>query len=397
MLLAGLRVIDVATYIAGPAAATVMSDFGADVIKVERPPLGDPYRYLSTVPGMPVSPELYCWILEARNKRSIALDLANPVGRAVLDRLVSGADVFLTNFQPQLRRKFRINDEDLRPLNPRLIYASVTGYGEHGEEAEKPGFDITAYWARSGLMSTIHNADAEPALSPAGFGDHPTSMALFAAIMMALYQRQSTGKGCKVSTSLMANGAWSNSCNLQAAFVNAAWPQRRTRRDPKNPLVNHYVTRDGKRFLLCLLVPDLDWIRLCRALNQPQWLDDPRFHTPDLRSQHAPQLVAMLDAVFAACDLEEWSRRFRLHEVTWALVPTTEEVAADSQMEANGVFVPLVDGPWHTVNSPIELEGVSKVPPRMAPSVGQHTRDILFELGYSDAEVAAFIHAKVAS
>src|SRR5262249_7337825 len=157
------------------------------------PPMGDPYRYLSWVPGMPVSNECYCWLLESRNKRSVGLDLCKPEGRAVMDRLVAGADVFVTNFQPQLLKKFRLDYDDVRPHNERLIYASITGYGEQGEEAEKPGFDITAYWARSGLMEVMHNADAEPAMSVPGFGDHPTSMALFGAIMLALYRRQLTG------------------------------------------------------------------------------------------------------------------------------------------------------------------------------------------------------------
>src|SRR5437867_3314806 len=168
-LLSGLRVIDCGTYIAGPAAATIMSDFGAEVIKVERPPAGDPYRLLFRLPGMPASPIDYCWVLDARNKKSLALDLGDASGREALLKLVASADVFVTNYQPQLVAKFRLGYQELRAVNPRLIYAHVTGYGEIGPEAEKPGYDATAYWARSGLMGLMHDVDAEPTRSPAGF------------------------------------------------------------------------------------------------------------------------------------------------------------------------------------------------------------------------------------
>ena len=220
-ILSGLRVIECSTYIAGPAAATILSDFGADVIKIERPPYGDPYRYLGQVAGMPVSDQNYCWILDDRNKRSVALDLNDAESRQALVKLIAAADIFITNYQPQLLRKFKLEYADLAAMNPRLIYASITGYGENGDDAEKPGYDATAYWARSGLMFGMHNGDAEPVQSPAGFGDHPTSVTLFAGVVLALYRRQLTGAGSKVSTSLMANGAWANGCAIQAALCGA--------------------------------------------------------------------------------------------------------------------------------------------------------------------------------
>jgi len=254
-VLSGIRVIDCGTYIAAPAAAVVLSDFGADVIKIERPPFGDPYRYLSLVPGMPVSPLLYCWILEGRNKKSLALDLNDPAARAVLLKLVATADVFITNYQQPLVRKFRIGYEDLAPLNDRLIYAYLSGYGLAGDDAEQPGYDVTAYWARSGLMSSMHNADSEPAQSSPGFGDHPTSMALFGGIMLGLYRRERTGQGMNLTTSLMANGVWANSCAIQGALVGATFLPKWTRATTVNPIVNHYVTRDLQRFLTAEVRP----------------------------------------------------------------------------------------------------------------------------------------------
>lgn len=386
-ILAGIRVLDLATYIAAPAAATVMSDFGAEVIKVERPPYGDPYRSLTLVPGMPISKEQYCWLLDSRNKKSIGLDLSAEASAEVIGKLVCWADVLITNFQPRQLRKFHLTYEDLEPRNGRLIYASVTGYGETGEDADKPGYDATAYWARSGLMALMHNAGADPVQSPAGFGDHPTSMALFGGIMMALYQREKTGKGMKVTTSLMANGAWANSCQIQAALVQAEWAVRRNRLYPNNPLINHYLTRDGQRILFCLLEPERDWHRLCEALGWQTTAPDPRFHTPESRRDNAAALVALLDAEIAKQTLTEWGEVFRRHEVIWGQVPGIHQVANDPVMEQQGVFMEMEDAPWRTVMSPIDIAGEKKIRPRLAPTVGQHSAEILQLLGYEEEKI----------
>ncbi|MFY9557540.1 MAG: CoA transferase, partial [Blastocatellia bacterium] len=209
-LLSGLRVIDCGTYIAGPAAATMMSDFGAEVIKIEHPRGGDPYRYLSFLPGMPVSEHNYCWLLDARNKKSLAVDLRADAGRDVVRRLITTADVFITNYPPDLAERFQVRYQDIEPLNPRMIYAHITGYGDRGDDTNKPGYDTTAYWARSGLTGIMFDLTMATGATPCGTGDHPVALALFGAIMLALYQRQITGRGSKVSTSLMATGAWSN-------------------------------------------------------------------------------------------------------------------------------------------------------------------------------------------
>ncbi len=385
-LLSGLRVIDCATYIAGPAAAVVMSDFGAEVVKVERPPFGDPYRYLHLVPVMPVSDQNYCWLLDGRNKKSLALDLQHPAGREALLKLVVTADVFITNYQPALVRKFALSFEDLRPRNERLIYAQVTGYGETGPDVDRPGYDLTAYWARSGMMGSMHNADGEPALSPAGFGDHPTAMALFGAIMLALYRRERTGKGSRVTTSLIANGAWANSCAIQAALCEAVFSPKFTRLTTLNPIVNHYVTRDQQRFITCCLDPKKDWPNLCRALAKPELIGDQRFCTPELRRAHAPELVAIIDHAVRGRDMAEWVKIFRDHDVIWGPVPSIQQVAKDHQMDSNGVF-PRINGGPATVDSPIRVDGSPKMTPALAPEVGEHSAQVLGSLGYSEAEI----------
>jgi formyl-CoA transferase len=368
-----------------------MSDFGAEVIKIERPPHGDPYRYLPLVPGMPTGNTDYCWLLDGRNKRSLALNLAADAGRDILRKLAASADVFITNYQPDLTRKFRITWDDLRPLNDCLIYAYVTGYGELGDGAGQPGYDSTAYWARSGLMATMHYADADPVQSPAGFGDHPTCMALFAAIMMALYERQRTGRGMKVSTSLMANGAWSNACQIQAAMCGASFVPRWTRRTAINPLVNHYVAADGVRLFFTLLDPKKDWGNFCRAIDHAELLDDARFASPSLRTENGAALIAIIDETIARKDSAEWKRIFAEHEVIWSPVPFSADVPQDAQMAANGVFVDIEGTDLKTVSNPLTIEGVAKTAPRLAPEVGQHTHEILRELGYDGAGIETLL------
>src|SRR6201981_598847 len=207
----GLKVLDCASFIAAPAAAPVLSDFGADVVKIEPPGAGDPYTNLQNLPGYPRSEHNFAWLLEARNKKSLALDLSKAEGQAVLHRLAADADVFITNYPPAVRERLGLTHAKLAPLNERLIYASFTGYGEKGEEANKPGFDSNAYWARSGLMDLVRaDEDTTPARSIAGLGDHPCALAFYSAIVTALYRRERTGKGGHVSTNLMANGIWAN-------------------------------------------------------------------------------------------------------------------------------------------------------------------------------------------
>lgn len=393
-IFSGLKVIDCATYIAAPAAATALGDFGAEVIKIERPPHGDPYRYIGLVPGMAVSEYQYCWILENRSKRGIALDFNKPEAREVLYKLIETADVFITNYQPQLQRKFGLEWETLKAINPRLIFASVTGYGETGEDAETPGFDASAYWARSGLMGIVHNGNADPVSSPCGFGDHPTSMALYGAIVTALYQRLKTGEGMKVSTALIANGVWSNSCQIQGALLGAKRPPRWSRHNAINPLVNHYVTQDGKRMLFVFLVPGRDWVNLCAAIEQPELADDPRFTTFPLRTQNSETLVAILDAAIGSHPLEEWRARFLARDLIWGLVPDLEEVAFDPQLEHAGAIDTIADfpgGPQKTVSNPMVLAGTAKETPRFPPGIGQHTAEVLREAGFSDTQITAML------
>ncbi len=393
-LLSGLLVIDCATYIAAPAAAVMLGDFGADVVKIERSPWGDPYRDLYRSPGMPICERDYCWELDNRGKKSLPLDLKQEVARQALDRLVARADVFITNYQPPLLDKFQLAYPRLRAINPRLVYAHVTGFGDRGPEVDLPAYDQTAFWARSGLMNAIHNAGGEPAKAPSGIGDHPTASALFGAIMAALYRRERAGEGARVSTSLLANGAWANSCFLQAELLGATyWP--RTRRETcLNVLVNHYVARDGKRFLLCCLDPPKDWPNFCRAIGREELIDDPRYATREARTQNTEQLVARIDEAVAEHDFAHWEVLFQQHDVLYSRVADLAAAANDVQLQAAGVL-PELDHPEYgtvrTVSSPVEIDGEAKVPPMAAPKLGQHTRELLASLGYERGEIDAML------
>ena len=390
-ILGGLRVIDCGTYIAGPASTTVMSDFGADVIKIERPQGGDLWRLWWVTPGTAQCDVNYSWLLTSRNKRSVALDLNRDDGREVLLRLVETADVFVTNYQASLLAKLRLDYATLAAVNPRLVYAHVTGYGEAGEDADAPAFDALAYWARSGLMTSVKGRDGSPAVPRPAIGDHPTAMSLFGAILLGLYDRERTGQGSKVSTSLLASGVWAHACDLQAKICNATFPERGPLENPLNPLVNGYRTRDDKVFLLVQLDPDREFPRLCAGLGAPELATNPMFSTAESRTRHAAELFAILQSQFESRDLAELRGIFRQQDVKWSTLPTLDEVVADAQVRDCGAFVDLdlPDGTIQTINSPIFVSGEKKRAPAPAPEIGAHTREVMRELGYSDDAIDA--------
>jgi len=261
--LSGLRVLDLASFIAGPVATTVMGDYGAEVIKIEPPGEGDPQRKLGQVPSIPQHPVNFCWHLVNRNKRAIVLDLKHEEGRGVFDRLVKTADVMVVNFPLKVRARLRMRYADVAPLNPRLIYASMTGYGEHGPDAEQPGFDSTAFFARSGLLDALTHEGGPPAFSLPAQGDQMAGMNLFAAISMALLHRERTGEGSEVSTSLHAGGLWSNAMLAQGALLDAFVAPRPPRTTPRSALANQYRTSDGRWIQLTIAREDKLWPGIC--------------------------------------------------------------------------------------------------------------------------------------
>ncbi len=386
----GLKVLDCASFIAAPAAATVLSDFGADVIKIEPPGAGDPYRNLPNLPGYPRSEHNYAWMMESRNKRSLALDLAKPEGKQVLRRLVAEADVFITNFPPPVRARLGITYADLAPLNERLIYASFTGYGERGAEADKPGFDSNAWWARSGMMDLVRaDEESTPARSVAGMGDHPCAMALYGAIVTALYKRERSGKGSEVKSNLMANGVWSSSVLAQAKLVGAEFQERRPRERALNAVANHYRCRDGRWLILSLLNEEKQWPTLTRCLGREDLTNDPRFATKPDRHARSIELIAIFDEIFATRDLADWRKALDGNGLVFGVVGILDDIPGDQQMIENEVLVPFENNTIMTINSPIWIEGSTKTRPRLPPAVGEHSDEVLRSAGYDDAAIKA--------
>ena len=386
-IFSGLKVVDFASFIAGPSAAVILSDFGADVIKVE-PPTGDLWRIGHKVPPQPQAQDAYPWHLANRNKRGITLDLKNPGSRQVLEKLVRWADVLIVNTPHPARKKLQLEYDDVAQWNSQLIYADVTGFGESGPDASLPGFDITSYWARSGLLSMTRDAGAPPTWPVAGSGDNATAVGLYSAIVTALYRRERTGKGSYVTTSLLAEGVWSASVSIQAALCGAKFFAQHDRKNPANAALNVYRAADDAWFVL-LVTPD-KLAALANALGLTALLTDPRFTEPAQLLANMPQLTDILDKTFANQPMAHWHEVLGGVHITFGVVRGPQEVINDPQLQANDIVVPLEGAGGKltsTISSPIQVHGVSKRPARRAPALGEHNEEVLQQLGFSASEV----------
>jgi len=386
-IFSGLKVVDLASFIAGPGAAVILSDFGADVIKVE-PPAGDTWRIGYKIPPEPRAKDNYPWHLNNRNKRGLTLDLKSPEASGVLRRLVEWADVMIVNTPHPARERLKLGYDDVATWNPRLIYADVTGYGDNGPDAQLPGFDITAYWARSGLLSLTRDAGAPPTLPVSGSGDHATAVSLYSAIVTALYRRERTGKGSYVTTSLLAAGVWANAVSAQAALCDATFYPLHDRTNPPNPTFNVYRAA-GDTWFVIVLTPD-KWPTLASGIDRPDLLTDVRFADPAKQAANSAQLTAILDQTFASQPMAHWRKVFERAHLTFGVVLAPNEVIKDPQLRANDIVVPL-DGAGgnltFTISSPLQVHGIAKVAARRAPELGEHSEEILKQLGFNSNEI----------
>lgn len=386
----GLLVLDIASFIAGPVATTILADFGATVIKIESP-AGDGLRGLWNGPGMPdTNGKDFAWMIDNRSKKGLSLDLASDEGQEILRKLVAKADVLVTNFPFPVRRKLKLTYDDLSPLNDRLIYASLTAYGEDGPEAERTGFDSTALYARTGMMDLMRTPGAAPVRSLPGMGDHPTGTALYGAIMTGLYKRERTGKGGYVSTSLVANGMWMNGFYAQAALLGGQVELRPHRDNAPNAVANHYCAKDGRWFILAVLNEAKQAPLLFEALGRPDLADDPRFADQQARRENSLVLTKVMDEIFAEHDWAYWKARFDAVGITYGQAAKMEDLAADDQLRHAGAVVPAGEnfgGEW-AIGTPVFVKGEEKVPPQAPPGIGEHNAEILADLGYSAEEIA---------
>lgn len=393
-LLGNIRVVELATMVFAPSACVILADFGAEVVKVEPLDSGDLNRHYHTLPGLPESELPYTFQIDNRNKKSLAVDLKTVAGYEAFRKLIATADVFVTNYRLNALTRLKLDYENLSALNPGLIYALGTGWGTEGPERDKPGYDNVCYWTRSAVEYHVYPFDGWLGAFPFGAGDHPSGMSLFAAVMMGLYQRLQSGKGSKVSTSLLANGAWANATLLQAQLVNARFKPKRPRPQAYNFTYLHYRSGDQRLFKLGIVNLDKDWQPFCRIIGRPELATDPRFAEEPARLANMETLISLIDAAFAAEDMSHWQAVFERSDIPFAVVPGYEEAANDPQKAANDIVVPLEHprfGTLRTINSPIQVGGYAKRKAGAAPELGEHSVEILESLGYSQDQIAALL------
>jgi crotonobetainyl-CoA:carnitine CoA-transferase CaiB-like acyl-CoA transferase len=395
--LAGIRVVEIGVWVAGPAAGCVLADWGADVVKIEPPGIGDPARTFASMFGadLPSNP---IFENDNRSKRSIVLDLASDAGRGVALELLERADVFVTNVRMAGLARLGLDPKSLCERNPRLVYGAISGYGFAGPDADRAAYDIAGFWARSGIAAALTSPGHHPPFQRGGMGDHNAGLALAGGIAAALFRREQSGKGQLVSTSLLREGLYTLSFDLSVALRFGVGIAVADRKAMGNPCINNYQDKDGRWFWLVGLEGDRHWPPLARVVGHPEWIDDPRFATAAQRAANARELIGQLDAIFATKTREEWSEIFeRERDLWWAPVQNADEVLADPQVHAAGGFVAVPDGEGSTLlpATPVDFEGTPWTPRAMAPALGQHTDAILCELGRRPDQIAALRAQKV--
>jgi len=377
----GITVVELGVWVAGPAAGGILADWGADVIKIE-PPAGDPARMFGRMLGIEdgQSPPFE---MDNRGKRSIVLDLTTDAGRASAIELLSGADIFLSNVRPAALRRIGLDFDTVAAANPGLVYGLITGYGDSGPDADRAAYDVAAFWARAGLAHLLTRPGDTPPFQRGGMGDHSAGMTLAAAVCAALLARTRTGKGQLVSTSLYRQGAYTVSFDLNTFLMTGHSIAIGQRETMGNPCMNNYVAGDGRRFWIVGLQGDRHWPALCRAVQRPEWLTDPRFASGRSRAANAVELIGALDEIFAARPLDVWAKVFAGEpDFFWSPINSIEDVVADEQFHAAGgvVYVPRDGSTVPMVATPADFHGTPWEPRSAAPGLGEHTDDILAEL-----------------
>jgi crotonobetainyl-CoA:carnitine CoA-transferase CaiB-like acyl-CoA transferase len=393
-IFAGIRVLDVAQNTFGPAAAGVLSDFGADVIKVEHPTRGDPQRGLVTAAIQPSVGGMNLGMAQVnRGKRSIGLDLTSDKGREILYELVRTSDVFLTNFLPRTTSKLKMDEQSIRQVQPSIIYARATGQGPKGPDIDKPAYDATVYWGRGAIGAGLQSSEpgARPPKPLPAFGDRAGAMNMAFGIAAALLRRERTGEGATVDVSLLSTAMYQNSSTaVYSLALNQDWSSRRDR--VTNPLSHTYRTKDGRWLTLCMLESDRVWPGFCDRIGRPELTYDRRFCDSAARGAHSAELVAVLEDAFVQFTLDEWRRRFVTLNGAWEPMQTVVDLPTDPQVIANNYLVEVDVGNGVTtrlIPPPVQFDGR---PPqlRRAAEFSENGEEILLELGYSWSDIGIF-------
>lgn len=397
-MLEGIRVIEYATYMAAPGAGSILSDWGAEVIKVE-PPGGDPIRKFFATLGTDYQ-DNPVFDFDNRGKKSIAIDTRTDEGNALLRELAKDADVFLTNVRPGGLERSGLGYEQLKADNPKLVYCTLTGYGLEGPDADKPGFDIASFWARSGVASATVPKGQDPFPCRTAFGDHTTSIATAAGICAALVEATKTGKGRLVESSLLRTALFAVGSDFAIQLFFGRLSSTKSRHEQNVPITNFFKTSDDHWICLVSRQGEADWAPICRAIGREDLIDDERFNSAKGRRRNVKECVEILDAGFAKYTREEMAKRLDEQSLAWSPVQTLAEAAQDPQVKAAGgiVDVPSSAGDGTTFSSPaspVRFPGADDGPKGPAPRLGEHTRDVLASLGRSSTEIDQLLEAGV--
>ena len=395
-MLEGLKVIEMATYVAAPAAGAMLRDWGAEVIKVE-PLNGCPMRRFfegmkSNVPieGNPI------FTLDNRGKKGISINTSDEKGADIVRELIKDADIFLTNVRPQSLESAKLDPESLLKVNPKLIYCSLTGYGLDGEEKNRPGFDVAAYWSRSGMAHLTQRKGEEPLPIRTASGDHITAISTVSGILAAVYERTKTGKGKVVETSLLRTGIYSLSSDMALQLKFGRVPSTKKRDEQINPIFNFFKTKDDRWICLSPRAGgDYDLPKVVRALGKEEWLENEKFNTNQARRENAKEFIDEMDKAFSQYTMSEWGEKLDEQDLIWSPVQNLKEVSKDKQAIDSGAFSEVEDQDceenYTTVSSPVRFHNSDDGPKGPAPKLGQDNFEVLKSIGINEDQINELI------